>query len=168
MVKSTADSHQIKLDGARFQERVANKIIEQFKIRRFKFLTREDISTAMMSLHDADLVFSEKLQELFPVTFSCKSSKTKHKTLYNDYSEALKDANKMGTTRDVAPVLAIQANDTDVLVVLSADDFIDMASKLAVVKYELDKWIDAYYEQHPEDDPDVQMVRPTVEQVGVA
>jgi hypothetical protein len=108
MVKSTADSHQIKLDGARFQERVANKIIERFKTRRFTSLTREDISTALMSLHDADLVFSETLQRLFPFKISCKSSKTKHKRLYNDYSEALKDANKMGTTENIAPVLAIQ------------------------------------------------------------
>ena len=133
MVKTTSNSHQIKRTGASFQERVLKKILNTFQ-KKFSFLNRNDIASCLMCKHGADIQLSNRFSKLLPATVSCRFGTVKHKTLYRDYSEAVKDAHKMATSRYITPILAVQANGTDVLFVISADDYLRLASDYAVLK----------------------------------
>ena len=105
-----------KAKGRRLQQWVRDQLIEQLDVHP------EDIESRSMGAGGEDLIMARAARQKFPYSVECKN--VEKLNIWEAYSQATANSG------DYAPICVIKRNNVKPLVVLDAEYFIDLCSKL--------------------------------------
>ena len=106
-----------KAKGRRFQQWVRDKLIEQLGVHP------EDVESRSMGAGGEDLIMARAAREKFPYSIECKNQESIN--IWKSYEQA-KD-----NSGDYEPIVVIKRNNTKPLVLVDADYFVSLHSRVA-------------------------------------
>ena len=106
-----------KAKGRRFQQWVRDQLIEQLDVHP------EDIESRSMGAGGEDLIMARAAREKFPYSIECKNQESIN--IWKSYEQA-KD-----NSGDYEPIVVIKRNNTKPLVLVDADYFVSLHSRVA-------------------------------------
>ena len=106
-----------KAKGRRFQQWVRDKLIEQLGVHP------EDVESRSMGAGGEDLIMARAAGEKFPYSIECKNQESIN--IWKSYEQA-KD-----NSGDYEPIVVIKRNNTKPLVLVDADYFVSLHSRVA-------------------------------------
>tara|TARA_R110002020_G_scaffold164025_3_gene350370 strand:+ start:773 stop:1126 length:354 start_codon:yes stop_codon:yes gene_type:complete len=104
-----------KAKGRRLQDWVRNKLIKLIDNKVYTHLD-EEITTAIMGEHGADVKISNSVHHLFPFSIECKNQE-KYSAIYNAIDQARNHSR-------YPPIVFLKMNRREPLVVLEAEQFL--------------------------------------------
>jgi hypothetical protein len=106
-----------KAKGRRFQQWVRDKLIEQLGVHP------EDVESRSMGAGGEDLIMARAAREKFPYSIECKNQESLN--IWKSYEQASSNSG------DYEPVVFIKINNQKTLVVVDAEYFISLHSRVA-------------------------------------
>ena len=116
-----------KAKGRRFQQWVRDKLIESLNIHP------EDVESRSMGAGGEDLIMARAAREKFPYSIECKNQETLN--VWKSYEQAESNSG------NYEPVVFIKRNNQKPLVVVDADYFVKLHSRVAK-EYSIDELLD--------------------------
>ena len=117
MIKTTSESHQRKAKGESLQ------LWGRDYIRNLP--TNYDpskIQSQKMSSHGEDILIHNDLRKHLPVSIECKNAATGFNKTYSAMDQAIRQAAAMGSVLDIIPLVYIQQDGHEPLMVIRPDD----------------------------------------------
>ena len=116
-----------KAKGRRFQQWVRDILIEKLNVHP------EDVESRSMGAGGEDLIMARAAREKFPYSIECKNQETLN--VWKSYEQAESNSGKY------EPVVFIKRNNQKPLVVVDADYFVKLHSRVAK-EYGIDELLD--------------------------
>ncbi|MDB3861632.1 hypothetical protein N9301_09160 [Paracoccaceae bacterium] len=117
MIRTTEESHERKAKGESLQLWVRDYLRNLPNIH-----DPEMIQSQKMSTHGEDILIEDEVRKHLPVSIECKKSKTGFAKTYAAMEQAIRQAAAMGSVLDIIPLVYIQQDGHEPLMVIRPDD----------------------------------------------
>ena len=124
MIRTTQESFEAKAKGERFQKDLVALIQEVLPEHKDK------IVSSPMSAHGEDIqILTPEARKAFPFSVEAKHREKGFSSVYTAYEQAARQVNAISSALSIYAVAAIQQQGHDPLIVMSADDFLELITK---------------------------------------
>lgn len=124
MIRNAQDSSDAKAKGEKFQKELIARIQE------FLPELKDVIVSSPMSAHGEDIkILTAEARKAFPFSVEAKHREKGFANVYTAYEQAARQVKAISSALSVYAVAAIQQQGHDPLIVLSADDFLELITK---------------------------------------
>ena len=124
MIRNTQESFAAKAKSEKFQKNLVALIQEVLP-------KHEDvIVSSPMSAHGEDIqILTPEARKAFPFSVEAKHREKGFSSVYTAYEQAARQVNAISSALSIYAVAAIQQQGHDPLIIISADDFLELITK---------------------------------------
>tara|TARA_B100000900_G_C20071777_1_gene510327 strand:+ start:81 stop:467 length:387 start_codon:yes stop_codon:yes gene_type:complete len=124
MIRNTQESFDAKAKGEKFQKDLVALIQEVLPEHK------DVIVSSPMSAHGEDIqILTPEARKAFPFSVEAKHREKGFSSVYTAYEQAARQVNAISSALSIYAVAAIQQQGHDPLIVISADDFLELITK---------------------------------------
>tara|TARA_B100001287_G_scaffold254860_1_gene238571 strand:- start:187 stop:573 length:387 start_codon:yes stop_codon:yes gene_type:complete len=124
MIRNTQESFDAKAKGEKFQKDLVALIQEVLPEHK------DVIVSSPMSAHGEDIqILTPEARKAFPFSVEAKHREKGFSSVYTAYEQAARQVNAISSALSIYAVAAIQQQGHDPLIVMSADDFLELITK---------------------------------------
>ena len=124
MIRNTQESFDAKAKGEKFQKDLVALIQEVLPEHK------DVIVSSPMSAHGEDIqILTPEARKAFPFSVEAKHREKGFSNVYTAYAQAARQVNAISSALSIYAVAAIQQQGHDPLIVMSADDFLELITK---------------------------------------
>ena len=124
MIRNTQESFEAKAKGEKFQKDLVALIQEVLPEHK------DVIVSSPMSAHGEDIqILTPEARKAFPFSVEAKHREKGFSSVYTAYEQAARQVNAISSALSIYAVAAIQQQGHDPLIVMSADDFLELITK---------------------------------------
>ena len=124
MIRNTQESFDAKAKGEKFQKDLVALIQEVLPEHK------DVIVSSPMSAHGEDIqILTPEARKAFPFSVEAKHREKGFSSVYTAYEQAARQVNAISSALSIYAVAAIQQQGHDPLIIISADDFLELITK---------------------------------------
>ena len=124
MIRNTQDSFDRKARGEKLQKELADLLRKAYPQHA------DSIRSTPMSAHGEDIqILTPEARKAFPFSVEAKHREKGFSPVYTAYEQAARQVNAISSALSIYAVAAIQQQGHDPLIVISADDFLELITK---------------------------------------
>ena len=124
MIRNTQESFDAKAKGEKFQKDLVALIQEVLPEHK------DVIVSSPMSAHGEDIqILTPEARKAFPFSVEAKHREKGFSSVYTAYEQAARQVNAISSALSIYAVAAIQQQGHDPLIVMSAEDFLELITK---------------------------------------
>ena len=124
MIRNTQESFDAKAKGEKFQKDLVALIQEVLPEHK------DVIVSSPMSAHGEDIqILTPEARKAFPFSVEAKHREKGFSPVYTAYEQAARQVNAISSALSIYAVAAIQQQGHDPLIVMSAEDFLELITK---------------------------------------